>query len=54
MDGRVSIDDVTDLIDILLGSVLNIYDPVAADVSGDGRISIDDVTELIDMLLMAN
>ena len=51
MDGIVSISDVTDLIDILLGSVLTIYDPVAADVNGDGCILINDVTDLIDMVL---
>ena len=51
MDGRISIDDVTVLIDILLGSVLNNYDLGAADVDGDGRVSIDDVTALIDILL---
>lgn len=51
MDGRISIDDVTVLIDVLLGSVLNNYDLGAADVDGDGRVSIDDVTALIDILL---
>ena len=54
MDGRISIDDVTDLIDILLGSVLTVYDMGAADVDRDGRISISDVTDLIDMLLRGN
>ena len=51
MDGRISIDDVTDLIDILLGSVLTVYDMAAADVDQNGRLNIDDVTTLIDMLL---
>ena len=54
MDGRISIDDVTDLIDILMGSVLTVYDMNAADVDRDGRISISDVTDLIDMLLRGN
>lgn len=54
MDGRISIDDVTDLIDILLGSVLTVYDMNAADVDRDGRITISDVTDLIDMLLRGN
>ena len=53
MDGRVTINDLTDLVDILLGSVLTMYDMNAADVSRDGRISIADVTGLIDMLLTA-
>ena len=52
-DNRVTISDVTDLIDHLLGA----YDPSFAigdaDVDGDGRITISDVTELIDMLLTA-
>lgn len=49
IDGRISIDDVTTLIDQLLtGST--VYS-ANADVDYDGRISIGDVTELIDMLL---
>ena len=51
MDGRVSIADVTMLIDVMLGSVLTNYDPRAADVTNDGRISIGDVTMIIDMIL---
>ena len=51
-DGKVSIDDVTELIDLLLtgNSVGNDY----ADVDADGRVSIDDVTVLIDYLLSGN
>ena len=45
---------MTDLIDILMGSVLTVYDMNAADVDRDGRISISDVTDLIDMLLRGN
>jgi hypothetical protein len=51
MDGVLTIADVTDLIDILLGSVLTVYDMGAADVDRDGHITIADVTELIDLLL---
>jgi polyisoprenoid-binding protein YceI len=51
MDGKLTIADVTDLIDILLGSVLNNYDPGAADVDQDGHVSIADATTLIDRLL---
>ena len=54
MDGKVGIDDVTALIDILLGSVLTDYDMDAADVDMDGRLTINDVTALIDMLLNNN
>ena len=50
-DGKVSIDDVTDLIDILLAGG---EAPASADVNGDGNVSIDDVTDLIDMLLGSN
>jgi hypothetical protein len=50
-DGKVSIDDVTDLIDFLLGA--DNVDPNAADVNSDGKVSIDDVTDLIDLLLTA-
>ena len=51
MDGRVSIDDVTDLIDILFGSVLTVYDMGAADLDRDGKITIADLTLLIDRIL---
>ena len=54
MDGQVTIADVTDVIDILLGSVLTVYDMGAADLDHDGKISISDVTMLIDMLLSGN
>ena len=54
MDGRITISDVTDLIDILLGSVLTCYDMGAADVDRDGHITIADVTALIDKLLSGN
>ena len=50
-NGKVNIDDVTALIDILLkGSEA----PAAADVDGDGKVNIDDVTALIDLLLRGN
>ena len=51
MDGRVDINDVTKLINILLGSVLNDYDPSAADYNGNGTIDISDVTALINRIL---
>ncbi len=49
-DGLVNIDDVTVLIDYLLGSSVAINE-AAADVDLTGTISIDDVTTLIDLLL---
>ena len=51
MDGEVNISDVVDLIQVALGSVLNIYDPAAADMNGDGLINITDVTDLIYLVL---
>ena len=54
MDGFVNIADLSELIDILLGSVLANYDPVAADVDRDGKIGISDVSALIDVLLNSN
>lgn len=50
-DGKVSIDDVTALIDYLLGSASGEVNMVAADVDQSGLIAIDDVTTLIDILL---
>ena len=49
-DGAVDINDVTELIDYLLGSNNSIYTD-CADMDGDSAISIDDVTALIDHLL---
>ena len=51
MDGIVSIKDVTDLIDYLLGGSASSFDAYNADVNGDGGITIKDVTDLIDKLL---
>ena len=50
-DGKVSIADVTALIDLLLEGDTNVADHPAADMSGDGNISIADVTAIIDYLL---
>ena len=46
-DGRLSISDVTELIDILLRG----GGAGSSDVDGDGRTTISDVTELIDSLI---
>lgn len=47
-DGKVTIEDVTDLIDCLLSGIETVGD---ADCSLDGKVTIDDVTTLIDYLL---
>lgn len=47
-DGNIAINDVTNLIDMLLGGDEL---PAWADVNGDGNVTIADVTALIDMLL---
>lgn len=48
LDGKVTIEDVTCLIDYLLvGGNEKQYD-----VNGDGKVSVEDVTELIDLLLV--
>ena len=49
-DGGVDIDDVTALIDYLLGTNSSI-DINAADCNTDNMVNIDDVTALIDYLL---
>ena len=48
-DGRITISDVTALIDYLLSDSAEA--PAEADVNGQGGITIADVTALIDMLL---
>ena len=53
-DEKVSIADVTVLINMLLGSSNDEGCPICADVNGDSKISIADVTELINILLASN
>ena len=50
-DGEITIKDVTDLIDYLLGDAPSPFNFTNADVSQDGDITIKDVTDLIDILL---
>ena len=50
-DGRVSIDDVTFLVDYLMTGDASAINLAAADVDHDGVIRIEDVTYLIDILL---
>lgn len=50
-DGNIAINDVTNLIDQLLGGE---EIPAYCDVDGDGNVSIKDVTALIDQLLSGN
>ena len=51
MDSKVSIADVTALINYLLSGDASGISLTAADVNADGKISIADVTELINILL---
>ena len=51
-DGKLNIQDVTDLINYLLSE--DEINPTSADVNGDARISIDDVTALINLLLLGD
>ncbi len=51
-DGKLNIQDVTDLINYLLSE--DEINPTSADVNGDARISIDDVTALINLLLLSD
>ncbi|MBQ9821957.1 MAG: glycosyl hydrolase 53 family protein [Muribaculaceae bacterium] len=53
-DGKVAINDVTALIDYLLGGSLEHFNEVNADVNQDRNITISDVTALIDLLLSSN
>ena len=50
-DSKLSISDVTTLINYLLGGSPDPFDDVAADVNEDTKISISDVTALISLLL---
>ena len=50
-DGKLSISDVTALIDVLLGGGSANYNLLNADCNSDGKMTISDVTALIDALL---
>lgn len=54
-DGKNDVQDVTALVDIILGKAVegdaNNYDYVAADVDGDGKFTVSDVTALVDIIL---
>ena len=51
MDGTININDVTVLIDYLLGSEVEPFDVEAANCNLDESVGIADVTALIDYLL---
>ena len=53
-DGKVSIVDVTTLINHLLGGNPEPFNAAAADANTDSKISIGDVTSIIDILLLSN
>ena len=51
-DGEVNIGDVTRIIDVILGDVVDDDNMLArADVNGDGEVNIGDVTRVIDIIL---
>ena len=52
--GKLNIDDVTMLIDYLLGGNEDGCCSTCADLDGNGIVNIDDVTGLIDKLLSGN
>ena len=54
-DGKVDIDDVTDALDIVIGSKKDAEDlqKEAADVKHDGTLDIDDVTRILDFVIGA-
>lgn len=52
-DGQVSIADVTELIDYILGNPSEDFIVENADVDGDGNVAIADITDLIDTILTA-
>ncbi len=53
-DDKISIKDVTDLINYLLSGDESVICTVCANVNGDDKVSIADVTALIDKLLSNN
>ena len=53
-DGKLSIGDVADLIDLIMSGTATVQNYPAADVDGDGRITIGDASDLIDLLIGNN
>lgn len=51
LDGNVSIKDVTDLIDYILGFEVSPFSKDNADMDDNGIITISDVTDIIDLIL---
>ena len=51
MDGEVNVNDVTTLINYILGKNPTPFDSVAADVNEDTAINVNDVTALINLIL---
>ena len=49
-DGVLSINDIIDIIDLIIGQNSSI-DPIIVDINRDHKTDIDDVVALIDMLL---
>ena len=49
-DGKVTIADVTDLVNIILGKTTK-EDTSTADVNSDGKVTIADVTDLVNIIL---
>jgi hypothetical protein len=52
-DGRVSIADVTELVNIILSAEGVEHNNATADLNGDGRVTITDVTLLVNIILSA-
>ena len=50
-NGVINVEDVTALIDYMLGGGTQLPNELAADTDGDGQLSVEDVTTLIDYLL---
>ena len=50
-DGHVTMDDLTALINYLLGFTTSPFNTAAADVNSSGEIDMDDLTGLINILL---
>ena len=53
-DGKLTVSDVTDLVDKILDGSATIENFPAADVNGDGVISVADLADLVDQILASN
>lgn len=50
-DGRITVSDITGMVDYVVGREVEQFTTSAADMNGDGKVTVGDITMLIDLIL---